>query len=472
MNHIHLDHVQIKQIMQYFSGVLFMKIKKIALTLITIGYTFISPSLLFAAAPYAGSPFGGPSAGGPSVGGAPFNPGMSEEEMLNKLMEEINAAIPEDQRDNFWKEVEAETQRLEAATANMSEEEKQAYLINQMNSAMEEAEQIPIPEPVKEEKKKEEKPKPAPVKEAIETGEILKSIVTSINTFLNKAAAFPDFDRKVSNWAKQNLLSDWSADQTWEQFKNELNKFNSLLQRFQEKDAKIGMKHIDALAKNEQALQSLKELEAKLAREVPIIDVSVFAITSMSKKTKNAIAHTVNTLTQSVYKIKLGETLQKIIEEFDPAAKKLREAEEKAAKAALAQTQRAPTSVQVKTAGKAPKSGGFNLPSLDDAGISGYRGDSGYSGGSGYGRGDYDGSEGFGSDKAKGGSSGGSSSKGGTTSGADAKKTDDKTDAKKPSPTPEPVTAIKTQEVKEHVDNFKKAYGEAHGMIIPLMDKL
>lgn len=446
-----------------------MKIKNLLLILITAGCTFVIPPYLHAvpAGPVP-SPFGGAPGGG-----APFNPNMSEEEMLNKLMEEINAAIPEDQRENFWKEVEAETRRLEEATAHMSDEEKQAYLLNQMNTAMEEAEAMPIPEPVEEKKAKEEKPKPkpAPVKEAVETGEILKSIVKSINSFINKAAAFPDFDRKVDRWSKQNLLSDWPANQTWEQFKNELNKFNSLLQRFQEKDAKIGMKHIDALAKNEQAIQALKQLEAKLTREVPIIDVSVFAITSMSKQTKNAIAHSMNALTQAIFKIKVGETLQKIIEEFDPVAKKLREEEEKAAKTALTQTQRQPTSVPVKTAGKPERKGGFSLPSLDDAGISGYRG--GYDGG-GYGRGDYGGTEGFGEDKAKGGSS--SSSKG----GADAKKTDDAKkadDAKKKADDAKkaaaaPVTTIKTPEVKEHMDNFKKSYSEANGMIRSLKDKL
>lgn len=464
MNYIHLDHEQIKQIMQYFPGVLFMKIKNLLLILVTVGHTFLTPSLFHAATPFGGSPFGG----------APLNPNMSEEEMLNKLMEEINAAIPEDQRESFWKDVEAETLRLEEATAHMSDEEKQAYLLNQMNAAMEEAEPIPAPEPIKEQKIKEEKPKPkpAPAKEAVETDEIIKRIVKSINIFLNKAAAFPDFEGKVDRWAKQNLLSDWPTNQSWEQFKNELNKFNSLLQRFQEKDAKIGMKHIDALAKNEQAVQALKQLEVKLSREVPIIDVSVFAITSMNKQTKNAIAHTMNALTQGIYKIKLGETLQKIIEEFDPVAKKLREEEEKAAKTALTQTQRPQKSVPVKTAGKPERRGGFNLPSLDDAGISSYRGGSGYDGGGYGGYGDYGATDGFGDDKAKGGSS--SSSKAASGSSADdAKKAEE---AKKNEPNKgkaaETTTTIKDPDVKEQVDKFKKAYDEAHALIYPIKDNL
>lgn len=441
-----------------------MKIKRIILILVTVGYTIFTPSYLYAIP-------AGPAPANQGPGAAPFNPNMSEEEMLNMLMEEINSAIPEDQREAFWKEVEIEKRRLEEATAHMSDEEKQAYLINQMNTAMEEAAPMPTPEPVVEKKEKEEKPKPkpAPVKEAVETSEILKSIVKSINSFLNKAAAFPDFERKVSGWANQHLLSDWPANQTWEQFKNELNKFNSLLQRFQEKDAKIGMKHIDALAKNEQAVQILKQLEAKLTREVPTIDVSVFAITSMSKQTKNAIAHTMNALTESIYKIKLGETLQKIIEEFDPAAKKLREEEEKAAKAALTQTQRTPSSRPVTTT-RAPRKGDFNLPSLDDAGISGYGAGSPYSSG----RGGYDQFDGGAPAAGAGDKAGAAGSKGGAAAGG-AAGGKDAADGKGAGGAKDKVpesTAIKNPDVKGHVDNFKKAYGEANAFVLPIMESL
>lgn len=406
----------------------------------------------------------------------PFNQNMSEEEMLNKLMEEINNAIPEDQREAFWKEVEAETQRLEQATAHMNEEEKQAYLLGQMNAAMEQAEQAaPEPAVVVKEEKKEEKPKakPAPVKEAVETSDILKSIVTSIHNFINKANAFPDFEGKVDRWAKQNLLSDWPAGQTWEQFKTELNKFSSLLQRFQEKDPKIGMKHIDALAKNEKIVQSLKQLETKLAREVPVIDTSVFAITRMSKKTKNAIAHVMNALTEMLYKIKANDALQKIIEEFDPAAKKLREEEEKAAKDALTKSQRPAQQVQVKTAGKATRKDDFFLPSFDDSSFSGgyspYSG-GGYGGYGGYGKGYDDYGAGAGAGMGGAGGSGGAGGKSGGkgASGSDITRPDDKKGESSKDKTPEALTTIKNAEVKEHVDNFKKEFSEAKKEILSI----
>lgn len=91
-----------------------MKIKNILFITLFAGCTFIIPPHLIAI----------PAGPAPMGGAAPFNPNMSEEEMLAKLMEEIDAAIPEDQRKAFWAEVEAETRRLEEATAHMSDEEK------------------------------------------------------------------------------------------------------------------------------------------------------------------------------------------------------------------------------------------------------------------------------------------------------------------------------------------------------------
>lgn len=452
-----------------------MNVKQKILNLFICAATFFHTAHLFPGQPF-NAPFS-PAGAGP---GAPFNPAMNEEEMLSKLMEEINAAIPEDQRDAFWKEVEAETKRLEEATANMSEDEKLAYLNNRMTEAFEEAAQATQPEaekPVAQEKVEEKpKPKPAPVKEAIETNEVIQSIVKSINAFITKANAFPDFDRKTDKWAKDNFLSDWPVGQTWELFKNELNKFNSLIQRFQEKDAKIGMKHIDKLAKNEAALQALKQLETKLAREIPNIDVSVFSITSMSKQTKNAIAHTMNALTESLYKIKLNEMLQKIIEEFDPEAKKLREAEEKAAKDALTKAQRPTSNVPVKTAGKAEqKKGDFTLPSFDEGSYGGYGSyPSGGSYGSGSGYDNY--SDGFGGDASKGGSSTGGKA-GGAASGSGSKAGDIKGKGEEKAGAGakdkvETVTSIKNTDVKEHFDNFKREYGEANKILLQVKDIL
>lgn len=269
-----------------------------------------------------------------------FNPNATEKVIRNRdLMGEIDKAIPEDQLGAFWEKVENKSQRLDEATAHMNEEEVRAYLqevyaqegikshlLGFKPSVPKEA--VPqTPEPVVKVKqvKKEKKIKPAPVsvKEPVDTSKIIKSLITSIDNFINKIAMFPDYERKVSSWAKQHLLIDWPAEQTWHLFKDQLQQFNSLLHRFQEKDIKIGMKHIDALSKNNQVVQSLELLDIKLIREVPVIDVGAIGGSPAKKISKNAMAHVINALTEAMYAMKLNESLQKIIAEFEPVEKKL-----------------------------------------------------------------------------------------------------------------------------------------------------
>ena len=159
---------------------------------------------------------------------------------------------------------------------------------------------------------------------------------------------------------------------------------------------------------------------------------------------------------------------QKIIEEFDPAAKKLREAEEKASKDALTKSQQKPSQVPVRTAGKAEKKGDFYLPSLNDAGIGGYSGAGGAPYGGGRAGSDHGSDAGTG-DKTKGGSttSGAGGKSGAAGDGKDAGKDASKANDAK-GKAPEPITAIKNPDVKNHVESFKKALTEANGFALPL----
>lgn len=307
----------------------------------------------------------------PPAGG--FDPKMSEEQLMNQLMEEINAALPEDQRESFWEEVAHETERLEQETAHMSPDEKEQYLFNLITEETQ-PEEPRVPEvketPVKEAPKVKPKPQ-IPVEKAEEIMSIISQIAKSIESFLTKAAAFPDFDGKVVRWLQKGRVTDWQAD-SWASFQHELNKFVHTLHRFKEKDPKIGLKHLDALLKQEATIQNLKQLQKKLTDYETAIKISPFEIASMSEQTKNAAINSINALTESLYRTKIPQELQKILEEFDPTAKKLREQEEKATKEALARSKRFEPTVPVRTAGKAPtRRDDFALPSLDDLGLTG-----------------------------------------------------------------------------------------------------
>lgn len=322
----------------------------------------------------------------PPGGMGGFDPNMSEEELLNQLREDINAEIYkvgkregkseeeiEDDFREFWEKVEEETERLEQKTAHLSPEEKEQYLLSVMTGETQPEEpRIPAVEekPSIKEKPKVKPKSSIPIEKKEEIISIISQIAKSIESFLTKASAFPDFDGKVLRWAQKGRVTDWQADR-WTSFQHELNRFVHTLHRFKEKDAKIGFKHLDALLKQEATIQNLKQLQKKLADYETSIKITPFEVAGMSEHTKNAAINTINSLTESLYRTKLPQELQKIIEEFDPTAKKLREEEEKAVKEALTRSKRFEPTVPVRTAGRSARRDDFALPSLDDLGLTG-----------------------------------------------------------------------------------------------------
>lgn len=301
-----------------------------------------------------------------------FNPSMSEEQMFNELVSQINSLLPPEEQEKFWQEVAAETERLEKETAHMAPEEKEKYLLNLIAEA-EQPLPAPTPElpPVEPSKPTQPTtPEQSPTVQLEKIEDIMKiitSIIKSINSFITKSNAFPDFDGKVKSWLQKGRITDWRAE-SWSAFEHELNKFVATLARFKEKDPKIGLKHITELSKNEGLIQTLKQLQRKLADHETSIKITPFEIASMSEQTKSSCIHVINSLTSILIDNKIIIDLLKVLELFDPTAKKLREEEEKATKMALA-AKRTEQYIPVHVAGKAPaKKDAFELPSFDDLG--------------------------------------------------------------------------------------------------------
>jgi hypothetical protein len=310
------------------------------------------------------------SAGNPF---ANLDPNMSQEDLLAQFMSEIDQLIPEEERATFWEEVAKETERLERETAHMSEEEKEKYLMNIITQPpTPEAPPVPTPTPVPVVEEPVKKPVVKPVSAADKVTEvvnIITSIIKSIESLLNKAAALPDFDGKIERWIRQKRINDWPAGVSWASFQHELNRFVHILQQIKDKDIKIGYKHIESIIESEQVLNNLRQLETRLAHNVPNIEVSVFAMAKMTPGSKVAINKSVNALAESMYKMQLPAELKKLMEKFEPIAKKIREEEEKLTKAAATPYARAHAEVPTKIAGKREQP--RRLPSLDDFGIGG-----------------------------------------------------------------------------------------------------
>lgn len=404
--------------------------------------------------------------------GAGFNPNMSEEELLNQLMQEINAALPEDQRDAFWQEVARETERLEQETAHMAPEEKEQYLMNLIAAETTPEMEAPIaPQPQKPVEKEVQQPAKStvPLEKTDEIMSIISQIVTSIESFITKAAAFPDFDGKALGWVGKGRITDWQAD-SWSTFQHDLNKLVHTLQRFKDKDIKIGFKHLDELAKNETLMQSLRRLQSKLNEYEPTIKITPFEIASMSEPTKNAAIHVINTLTDVLYRNKINPELQKIIELFDPMAKKIREEEEKAVKTALS-SRRAEVTVPVRTAGRPERRTDFMLPSFEDFGLDDGRGVMpSYQPPR---RPAQESDEFKGKEKKGTGKTSSSDTKGTGTKGIGAEKGKTEEDkkrveeAQKKKPTEAPVPQIKHAEVKKNVEDLlRKDIEEASNIIL------
>ncbi len=425
-----------------------------------------------------GAPLGGFNMFNPGMApnpNMPFNPNMSEEEIFNQLMEGINASLPEEMRESFWQEVAQETERLERETAHMSPEEKDAYFENILREAgmdMPMEHVAPVQEPTMPEVpvKTVEKPVPS-VKETTETTDdvikIINSIIKSIESFITKAASFADFDGKVTGWVQKGRITDWQGVH-WSEFQHELHKFITVLQRFKEKDSKIGFKHLDEIRKNELAVQNLKQLQKKLADYEATIVITPFEIANMSEQTKNACIHVINALTDAIYRNKIIEELLKIVEKFDPTAKKIREEEEKSSKTALMGA-RHDVNVPIRAVGKRETKGdSFQLPSFDDWGGGGGRRPSfDYTGGGTTG---YPGSEKMNADKKdvggkdQAGGAGGGGSGGGKPGGKapDAKKggspeiksSDASKDSKKTGANKKEPAQIKHAEAKKNLEDL------------------
>lgn len=336
---------------------------------ISLAILLASPHMAHAGAPSLGMPGAFPG----------FDPNMSEEQLISQLMKEIDAALPEDQREAFWEEVARETERIEDEMNKLNlttPAEREQYLLNLMSEEepepVEPAIQKPKTESV-EPQKEVSKTKPSSSLEQDEEAlKLIQQLTKAIENFLSKVAAFPDFDGRAIRWIQKGSITDWQAE-NWAHFIHELNKFVNLLQRFKEKDPSFGFKHLHELMKDEAVMQNLKRLHTKLMDYEAKIKINPFEVASMSTATKNAFIHSINALTESLYRTKAPQDLQKIIEIFDPIAKKIREQEESAAKEALSTSKKLPSTVPVKTAGKPEERYEFALPKLEDFGLTGGR---------------------------------------------------------------------------------------------------
>jgi len=261
--------------------------------------------------------------------------GMNEE-MIGSLQEmtqwfdQVIDTWSPDEQNKFWGEFD----ELNDTLNKMSPDEREKYTQEMLTKAFSDLgvqEQQPaqpvIPEPIVT--PKVEPKKVAPKVEETEQDKAFKMLTAlsnSIQNFLNKVQASPDFAIKVEGWARKNEIPQWTPSLKWETLKTDLEQFDALIQQIKLRNTKTGeYRFLNELIKNKALIDNLTRTQAILAQYEPQIDIASFGIVSLTKNSKLGIQKVVNALSEALYTLNVRPALLKVIEQFEPEAKKIRE---------------------------------------------------------------------------------------------------------------------------------------------------
>lgn len=182
------------------------------------------------------------------------------------------------------------------------------------------------------------KPTPAQTNKQQLALSTIETLLKHIANFLRKTQAIAELPVKISSWIKEGKLRNWPANLTWLTFKAQVEEFEAKLNKIKDKDPKTGTyKYIDELVKDEGTLNNLVRIKDALAKAEPKIELGSFAIDKMSGTSRQAIRDALINL-QDAISTSISSNLDKIIEKYDPTAKKIKESEEAAQRKALEQS--------------------------------------------------------------------------------------------------------------------------------------
>jgi hypothetical protein len=292
---------------------------------------------------------------------APFPLQITEEDLkkAEAEIEAFRASLSAEERAKFDNDVAELTKALE----NMSEKELEEFFTQLVAMDQEMAGQMPteIPQPVAEPVMP--LPQPEPVKpEPVKKGDtrpaeqLIDSIVARINSFILKTKTIQDFDRKLISWQREGKIRKNGEIISWNDLQNAVNQFTQKLLKLKDKDPKTKeLRYLFDLIEDKALYEKLSELNSELTNLEPNIIVSPTpGPQQVNKNAKTFIRKVIDTLTKTLYVDKLGDSIDKIIEKYEPTAKKLKEQEERKEQQALEASKRARQPEAAKTVGKAP----------------------------------------------------------------------------------------------------------------------
>ena len=290
----------------------------------------------------------------------PFSP-----ENIAQVAEEISKLTPE-QQDQLYKE----SLDFLSKELNLSPEEVEKMITEEFTQSTASVPEMPQPkgpsaealknEPVSTPKVEE---KIVPIKDLNDVANLLKNLADVTDTIMRKASGLPDLPSRVDRWVEQKKLTSWQSNLTWASFKKQLELFVQKLGKLQNKDPRTNtylylpelLNNVSLKNNLERIYRTLKRFNTEFTTSTFDIDIALddplSGAGSLSAEAKDALLGILNTYGDAFYAQNLFKDLDALVQKFDPAAQKLRAAEEASAKKALEASKQTRSTTGIKVGG-------------------------------------------------------------------------------------------------------------------------
>jgi predicted DNA-binding protein (UPF0278 family) len=170
---------------------------------------------------------------------------------------------------------------------------------------------------------------------------LIDTVLININNFMNKAQIMVELSAKIPNWVKEGKLRNWPANLTWNTFNAQVEELQVKLNKIKDRDPRTGSyKYLDDFIKDESLNNNLAKVRDSLMRNEPKIELSSFGIDKMTSESRAAVRSVLLSLHEATSILAIPSALDKIIEKYEPTAKKIKESEESAQKRAFEESRR------------------------------------------------------------------------------------------------------------------------------------
>lgn len=304
------------------------------------------------------------------IPGAGQQPALNQDDMraLQEMETEVNkfySSLSVEEQTQFNSDVE----ELTNVMMDMSEDELMDFFGN-MFPEEDFQQPEPTPEPAPTTPEPEVKtPTKKPAQPAVPTRDIegalklIDDIISQTEKFLRTAQMIPELPGKIEKWVSKTKIKEWKTGLTWAILKEDIDIFNQKMHNLKERDPKTKKyRHLGNLVKNEGLFNNLMQMRTQLEKHVPNVEAPAFGLGTVSKKSRNHIRELLNAFAEAVYKLDLTTSLDKLMKQYEPRAKELREEEEGARKTALAESTKKTGVVPMRPVSGNGFAGGYGRP--------------------------------------------------------------------------------------------------------------